>query len=248
MTRILIWDLPTRLFHWFLASGFVAAAVIALWLGEHSRLFPYHAIIGLTIALMICLRVVWGLLGTRYARFSSFVFGPQAVIKYMKGVLLGGGSRHIGHNPGSAYAIFIMLALVISLAATGILMGRGNEGVKDLHEILAYSLAAVAIAHILGVVLHTLRYRENITASMVHGRKEAEPNDGIRSSRPIVAIVFLVIAGAWSFGLIHNFEAATQTTKLPLIGTSLQLGEVEKNVGSKHESGNRRHKNVDDDD
>ena len=93
MNRVLIWDLPTRVFHWLLSGGFIAAAVIALALGEHSPLFPYHAIIGLTIALMVCLRVIWGIAGTRYARFGTFIFGPAAVIEYMKGTLVGGTSR-----------------------------------------------------------------------------------------------------------------------------------------------------------
>lgn len=99
MNRVLIWDLPTRLFHWLLSGGFITAAVISLALGEDSPLFPYHAIIGLTIALMVCLRIIWGLAGTRYARFGTFIFGPAAVIEYMKGTLVGGGKRYIGHNP-----------------------------------------------------------------------------------------------------------------------------------------------------
>jgi cytochrome b len=237
MTRVLVWDLPTRLFHLLLSSGFIAAAVIALWLGENSRLFPYHSIIGLTIALMICLRVVWGLVGTRYARFSSFVFGPRAVLEYMKGVLFGTGKRHIGHNPGSAYAIFVMLALVLALAATGILMGQGNKVAKELHEILAYIMVGVVIVHILGVVIHTLRRRENIIASMIHGQKDAEPGDAIRSSHPVVALVFLTIAGAWAFGLIRNFDPINQTTRLQFLGVTLQLGEAENEGGHRNEPG-----------
>jgi cytochrome b len=119
MTRVLIWDLPTRLFHWLLSGGFTAAAAISLILGEDSPLFPYHAIIGLTIALMVCLRVIWGIIGTRYARFGTFIFGPGAVVEYMKGTLLGGGKRYIGHNPGSAIAIFALLALALGDALGG---------------------------------------------------------------------------------------------------------------------------------
>lgn len=226
MTRVLIWDLPTRLFHMLLSAGFIAAAVIALLLGEDSTLFPYHSIIGLTSGLMVLLRVVWGVGGSRYARFGTFVLGPGAVIAYMKGVLSRDGKRYLGHNPGSAYAIFAMLGLVLAMGVTGIMLGLGNESVKEIHEILSYVTVGVVIAHILGVALHTIRHRENIIASMIHGKKDAEPSDGIRSARPIVAIVFVAIAGTWAFGLVRNFDAATQTTTLPLIGTTLRMGEA----------------------
>lgn len=236
MNRVLIWDLPTRLFHWLLSGGFIAAAVLSLAIGEDSPLFPYHAIIGLTIALMVVLRVIWGIGGTRYAKFHSFIFGPAAVIEYMKSTLVGSGKRYIGHNPGSSLAIFALLALVLAMAVTGIMMGQGNEGVKEVHEILAWVTVGVVVVHVLGVALHTIRHRENITLSMIHGKKHAEPSDAIGSAQPIIAVVFLVIAGAWAVGLIRNYNPATQITTLPLIGTSLQLGENEDGgkQGEKH--------------
>lgn len=243
MNPVLIWDLPTRLFHWLLSAGFIAAAVIALAMGEHSPLFPYHAIIGLTIALMVALRIMWGIVGTRYARFGSFVFGPGAVVEYMKGAMLGGGKRHIGHNPGSAVAIFALLGLVLALAVTGFMLGQGSEGIKEVHEILAWTTVGVVVVHVLGVAFHTIRHRENITASMIHGRKRAEPADAIASAKPIVAVLFLAIAGGWAYGLVRNYNPATQTTTLPLIGTSLQLGENENEGGGKEQS-----KDHDDDD
>ncbi|MBS0189091.1 MAG: cytochrome b/b6 domain-containing protein [Planctomycetes bacterium] len=231
MNPVLIWDLPTRLFHWLLSAGFIAAAVIGLAIGEHSPLFPYHAIIGLTIALMVVLRVVWGIVGTRYARFGSFIFGPAAVIEYMKGALIGGGKRHLGHNPGSAVAIFALLALVLALAVTGFMMGQGNEAIKEVHEILAWTTVGVVVVHVLGVAFHTIRHRENITASMIHGRKRADASDAISSAKPIVAVLFLIVAGGWAVGLLRNYNPATQTTTLPLLGTSLQLGENEGGEG-----------------
>ncbi len=232
MNRVLIWDLPTRLFHWLLSGGFIAAAIISLALGEDSPLFAYHAIIGLSIALMVCLRVIWGIAGTRYARFGTFIFGPSAVIEYMRGTLVGGGKRYIGHNPGSALAIFALLGLVLALAVTGFMLGQGDESVEDLHEILAWVTVGFVVVHILGVAFHTLRHRENIVASMIHGKKHAEPSDAIASATPIIAIIFLAIAGAWTIALVRNFNPATQTTTLPIIGTVLQLGESENEGGN----------------
>lgn len=98
-------------------------------------------------------------------------------------------------------------------------------------------------AHILGVVVHSIRHRENITASMIHGRKSAEADDAIRSSHPLAALAFLVIAGMWVAGLLGNYDAGTQTTSLPLIGTTLQLGEAESETEAY-----RGHNTRDDDD
>ena len=245
---VLIWDLPTRLFHWILAAGFAISAILALGMGDDSPLFPYHAIIGLTIALMVVLRIMWGIVGTRYARFGSFIFGPGAVLEYMRSALFGGGKRHIGHNPGSAIAIFALLALVLALAVTGFMMGQGNEAIKEVHEILAWVTVGVVVVHVLGVALHTIRHRENITASMFNGRKHAEPSEAITSARPIIAVVFLALSGAWAVGLVRNYNPATQTTMLPLLGTSLQLGENENEGGEGGEGGGREQRKQHDDD
>lgn len=80
MARTLVWDLPTRLFHWIFAFGFAIAAVIALGLGDDSPAFPLHALIGLVLGMAIALRVMWGFVGSRHARFASFAFGPSAVL------------------------------------------------------------------------------------------------------------------------------------------------------------------------
>ncbi|MDX2176344.1 MAG: cytochrome b/b6 domain-containing protein [Candidatus Sumerlaeia bacterium] len=227
MNRILLWDLPVRLFHWLLAGGLVFAAVISLVLGEDSPLFPYHAIVGLAMALMVCLRVAWGVVGSRYARFWTFVFSPGEALAYMKATLVGGGKRYIGHNPGSALAILGLLALVLAMAGTGILMGQGNEGLKEVHEVLAYVFVGVAAVHVAGVGLHTIQHRENITASMIHGKKSGEPSEGIESAQPIVAAIFLLIVGAFAVTLVRGYDPAGMTITLPVVGTVLQVGENE---------------------
>lgn len=235
--RVLIWDLPTRLFHWLLVVGFSVAAVLALVVGDDGPLFPYHAILGLTLALMVVLRVFWGLVGSRYARFSSFAYGPRALLAYLRGVLREGGARHAGHNPGSAWAIFAMLGLILALSATGLLLGLGNEAIEELHELLAYSMVGVAVLHVLGVALHTVRQRENITASMIHGRKEAEAGAGITAQHYVAATVFLVLSCAWAWGLLASYDAASRSTKLPVIGVSVQLGEAEDDRHLDHPEG-----------
>mgnify|MGYP000449590781 CR=1 FL=1 len=87
MAKVLIWDLPTRLIHWLLTFGFLACFGIAQFAGEHSAWFPIHMILGISLGIIVVLRVAWGFTGTRYARFGSFLYSPSALYEYMKGTL-----------------------------------------------------------------------------------------------------------------------------------------------------------------
>lgn len=222
-----IWDLPIRLWHWILTGSLIAASIIALALGEHSSLFPYHSILGLVMGLMVILRLLWGVIGTRHARLASLAFSPGSMLSYLRGVALGGAPRFAGHNPGAAYATIAMLILILVISGTGIALSQGNEGVKELHEISVYALMAVAGAHVLGVVAHTVRHHEPIALSMIHGKKIAEPDQAITSSRPVAGLVFLVLVGAWAFMLARAYDPATQSTTIPFTTFRLQLGEAE---------------------
>lgn len=229
MSTTLIWDLPTRLFHWIFVFGFAFAAFGGLVLGEHHPLFPYHAITGLTLGLLVILRIMWGFIGPRYARFGSFLYSPAAVISYFKGALTRSDQRHIGHNPGSAYAIFLMLILLLVIVVTGVMMGLRIRGIKEFHELATYALLAVAVVHMLGVLFHTLRHRENITASMIHGLKAAPPEAGISSARPLAAFIALVLAALLAVGLARNLDTSTMVTRVPLLGTALKIGDAPRN-------------------
>ncbi|MBK7777845.1 MAG: cytochrome b/b6 domain-containing protein [Sandaracinaceae bacterium] len=130
----------------------------------------------------------------------------------------------MGHNPGSSVAIWAMLGLTLGLGVSGALMSS-NEALEEVHEVLAYALLAVVVTHVAGVTWHTLRHRENITASMVSGYKEGEPEAAIPSVHPLAAAVFLVLTAAWAGLLVQGYDAATRTVTLPLVGARLQLGE-----------------------
>lgn len=247
MTRILIWDIPTRLFHWLLAGSFVGAFAIANLVDDDSPAFRVHMLLGLVMAFMVLLRVLWGLVGTRWARFGAAIFGPRALLAFLRGALTGGGPRYAGHNPGAAFALFGVLALVLGLAVTGLMMGGGDESVEDLHEVLAWSLLAVVGVHLAGVAWHSVQHRENLALSMVDGRKEAEPSAAIPSSRPLVGVLFLALTGAWAAGLLSGYDPATSRLALPLVGTTLQLGEDEDEHEGKRDGG-REHGGEDEDD
>lgn len=230
-TRILIWDLPTRLFHWLLAASILGAFAVATLVDDEGALFPWHMLLGAAAAFLVALRAVWGLIGSRYARFGSFAFGPAAVLAYGKGIFTGRGERHLGHNPGSSVAIFAMLALTLGLAATGALMSRGGEVVKELHEVLAYALMGVVALHVVGIVVHTLRHRENITRAMIDGRKEGDAAQGIRSAHPLVALAFLALTAGWVGALVRGYDAGSRSVALPGLSTRITLGEAESSRG-----------------
>lgn len=227
MKRILVWDIPTRLFHWLLAVSFFVAFVAAQFFDDESATFAVHMLLGLVMVFMIILRVIWGFTGTKYARFSSFLYGPVAVVQYFRDVLKGRDKDTIGHNPAASWAAYLMLLLPLGLAATGLLMAQGGELYEEIHEILAYVMLAVVAGHILGVIVHSYRHKENITRSMIDGKKKGQPAQAIPSARPLVGLLFVVLTGAWTGTLFKNYNASTQQVTLPWTGPTLQLGEAE---------------------
>lgn len=227
MSRVLIWDLPTRIFHWLLTIGFIISAAISLTTDDDSPLFSAHMILGVVLGVMVLLRIVWGFVGTRHARFSSFLYGPASLIKYVVGAMNGSEPRSVGHNAGSSYAIFAMLGLVLVTATTGLMISNGNEAAEELHEIASYSLMAVVAVHIIGVVWYSLRHKENITLSMFTGHKEASADEAISSSRPVVGLAFLLLIGFLTMRLFQNYDRTTGATTFPGLGITIPLGESE---------------------
>jgi cytochrome b len=246
MTRIKVWDVPTRLFHWLLAGTFLTAFGIAQFVPDKDPLFSVHALLGLVIGLMALLRIFWGFAGSRYARFSSFIYGPGDFTGYMKNAFRGKEKRYTGHNPGAGYAVLTMLILLPAIIATGLLGQNGNEIFEGLHEFFAYAMLTVVALHLLGVVRHTIRHKENITVSMVTGTKEGGQGDGILSARPLAGIAFLFLTGFWAAGLFSSYDMNTRRTTLPVIGAAIQLGENEDEA-KEHKGRNHDHHEDDDD-
>lgn len=134
----LVWDMPVRMFHWSLALSFAGA-----WLTAESEYWKlWHVSFGYSMALLIGFRLVWGLLGTRYARFTQFVRGPSAVKAYLMSYLGGKPQHHIGHNPAGALAILAIIAIVLITAVTGYATYEeiGGDWLQDMHEAIAMLL------------------------------------------------------------------------------------------------------------
>ncbi len=243
MSRVLVWDLWVRAFHWLLAVAVAATFAIALGTDDDGAVFTGHMVLGLAAAGLVVLRVVWGFVGTRWARFSSFLFGPGAAARYLRSAFSRDpGARYVGHNPGSSVAIFASLLLVLGLGLTGLLMPRGSHAAEEVHEVLAYTLLGVVGVHLLGVAWHWLRRGENLTRSMVDGRKAALPEEAIPSSRPVAAAVLVALSAVWAGSLVAGHDASARTLTFPLVGTTITLGEGGPEAGGGHHDRNDEHR------
>jgi cytochrome b len=195
-TKIMVWDAPVRVFHWLMVLSFAGAYLTAE--SEHWRLI--HVTLGYTMGGLVAFRVVWGLLGTRYARFSSFVRGPAAVVRYMRSLLGQQPEHHTGHNPAGALAIVLILLSSIAIVATGwaIYNDVGGEWLGDLHEGAANFMLIVVGVHVAGVAVASRLHRENLVRAMVTGNKAGALADGIHRAWVWLAVVVLIaVLGFW---------------------------------------------------
>ena len=194
--KVLIWDAPVRVFHWLMVLSFAGAYLTA----ESERWRLLHVSLGYTMAGLVAFRIVWGLIGTRHARFSDFVRGPAAIARYVGGMLRGEPTRHVGHNPLGALAIVALIGLTLAIAASGwaVFNDAGAEWMEGVHEFAANAMLAVVGIHIAGVLLASKFGNENLIGAMFTGRKIGRPEDGVRSAWRSVAMLMLVaVLGFW---------------------------------------------------
>ncbi len=223
-----VYDIPTRLFHWLFAGLFIGATLITKTIDEESPLYAYHMLIGMTMLLIVILRVLWGIMGSRWARFSSFRLKPVELLQYVKDLLFSKTKRYVGHNPASSWATVVMFGLTVGLSATGYMMTQevNRDFFKEIHEFCANAFIVVVIAHILGIFFHTFRHREAIGMSMIHGKKEVPTEaKSIQNTHFFAGVVFLCLVAAFVFYLYKNYDSQTQ--QLNLFNRTLQLGETE---------------------
>lgn len=187
--RILVWDLPVRIFHWLMALSFAGAYLTA----DSERWRLVHVTLGYTVAGLVAFRLLWGLAGSRHARFASFVRGPKAVARYLGSLLGGRPEHHVGHNPAGALAIVALLGLAVAAAATGwaVYGDLGGEWLEELHEGAANAMLALAGLHIAAVMVSSRLHRENLVRAMIDGCKRGIPEDGIRSARALVGMLLV---------------------------------------------------------
>jgi cytochrome b len=193
---ILVWDAPVRVFHWLMVLTFAGAYLTAE--SEHWRLL--HVTLGYTMIGLVGFRIVWGLVGTRYSRFTQFVRGPAAVMRYLGAALRGRPEHYTGHNPAGALAIMALLGLALAVTASGWALYKdlGGHAMEEGHEAIANGMLALVGVHIAAVLLSSRLHHENLVGAMISGRKPGRPEEGIsRAWRSVAAIMLVAVLGFW---------------------------------------------------
>lgn len=197
MKRILVWDLPVRLGHWLMAGGFALAWVS----GDSESWRLVHVFAGGTVTAVALFRLAWGFLGSKHARFASFVRGPRQALAYLKSLLRFSPPHYTGHNPAGGWAVMLLLFLALASGASGWLAYQELGGVwlEEAHELVTGLMLAVVAVHLAGVLVGSLLHGENLARAMLSGRKLGEPEEAICGQRWPGAVLLLAwaAAGAW---------------------------------------------------
>ena len=217
-SRIAVWDLPTRLFHWTL----VALIAFSWWSAEEEH-FDWHLWSGLAIMSLLFFRLLWGLFGSSTARFVNFVRGPRGVFTYLRDMK---GWRPVGHSPIGALSVIAMLAAIavqvglglFAVEKDGLIEGPlaylisydAAEEIADLHEDWFDVILILIGLHIAALLFYRLVLGKRLIGPMVTGRASLDPDaEPMRPGKAWIAILCLVagiaitrwvIAGAPPFG------------------------------------------------
>ena len=166
-----VWDFVVRLFHWTLVASI--AYEFLFMAGTKS-----HNYVGYFILALIGFRIIWGFVGSYYARFSEFVKAPSVTFSYLVDIGRGTPRRYIGHNPAGAAMIMMLLLTVSASALTGWALRTdalwGVRWIEILHEYLSYATLVFIAVHVCGVIVASFHHRENLTKAMIAGRKDKD--------------------------------------------------------------------------
>jgi cytochrome b len=218
MKTVRIWDLPIRLFHWVL-TVLIVAAVVTQKIGGNAT--EWHFRIGYAILALLLFRILWGFVGTRYARFSSFMHGPSTIVGYIRGGKEGLKNRYLGHNPLGGLSVFAMLGVVLAQAIGGLFANDdiASEGPlvkfvsKDLSdkvtwlhkEVGANLIYLLVTMHVIAIAYYYFRKRQNLLTPMITGDQEvnfdAPPAEDTASKR-LLALGLLAACAAAIYFLI----------------------------------------------
>ena len=204
-TPQLIWDLPTRVFHWLLA-----VCVLGAWLtAESERTLMLHLALGYSAGVLVAWRLIWGFVGSRYARFSNFVRSPAAAFAYLRGYLPAARAagqtqtqtHYLGHNPAGGWAVLALLVVVLLSVATGWVSYQDDslELWSELHELVGNGIMVLVGVHIAAVIATSLLHRENLVRAMVNGYKRARSGEGIPGAFTLLGLVLGVAIAAFTW-------------------------------------------------
>jgi len=216
---VLVWDLPTRAFHWLLVAAVVVGCLTGFvapewWMGE-------HVAAGYVVVALLVFRLVWGFFGPEYSRLASLARTSRQFVQHVRGLLLLRPPHHIGHNPAGAVMIFALFVVLTALVATGLMIQGGEEkqgalagittyavgnGAKRIHEALVFLLLAMVALHVTGVLAESWLLKAPLIRAMITGwlpMPRELPTPRPHPARPFAAAVGLVaIIGAAAIALV----------------------------------------------
>lgn len=175
-----VWDPFVRLFHWLLVAAFVSS-----WLTQEEQ-YNMHLLAGYATLELVCLRFVWGMIGTQHARFTDFAYSPFTIYAYMKSTAAGHSKRYIGHNPAAGVMIFAQLTGLLFVTISGIALDGAENWAGPMAEMNLYHytgqiqsihvqstnlLLILIVLHLLGVLHSSLTHHENLIRAMITGKK-----------------------------------------------------------------------------
>ncbi|HEY0665546.1 MAG TPA: cytochrome b/b6 domain-containing protein [Gallionella sp.] len=195
--RIMVWDLPTRAFHWMQALAFGGAYLTS----DSERYRDIHVALGYIMLGLIVFRLLWGFVGTRYARFSSFLFRPGDIVAYLLSLFRRTSAHYVGHNPAGSVSVWLLLSLGLALCVTGVmaLQDDASDTVIELHSYATDAMLVVIALHLVGVVMSTLLHRENLVRAMITGYKPYVSGEGIQRAYAGLGILMLVVVVVFAF-------------------------------------------------
>ena len=168
---IVVWDWFVRAFHW----GTVALVATAFLSPDHKWL---HEPAGYAVLVLVLARLVWGVVGSRHARFTDFATGPVAVLAYLRQLAGGNVRRYLGHNPAGGAMVLALIGTLLTVTLSGWLSETdrffGVEWVSRLHSLSTDVLLGLIGCHLLGVLAASILHRENLIVAMITGRKPAQ--------------------------------------------------------------------------
>lgn len=182
-TKIKVWDPLVRVFHWSLVTAFAIAYI------TEDDFLTIHSWAGYLILGLLVIRIIWGFVGSRYARFSNFVYSRAMIIQFVKDTLQLRAKRYLGHNPaGGAMVILLITSLLITTLTGVALLGAEEhagplaswfvassdiwgEGLEEVHEFFANFTLLLVFVHVSGVLVESFIHKENLVSAMLSGLK-----------------------------------------------------------------------------
>jgi len=173
---IRLWDPLIRVFHLSVAAVFIAN----YFFNEAGD--DWHGWLGYYAGAWLAVRLVWGFVGPRSARWADFWPTAKRLREHARALLQGRGGHRLGHSPIGGLVMLLMMAAIASLALSGFLMQEvdalwGADWPLAIHTWSADALLVLVIVHVAAALLESLRLRENLPLSMLTGRRRPLPEE-----------------------------------------------------------------------